>query len=81
MAWHCSAVWFSHVCHQTLPASVTTLWWSRAFAGVCLLGIGFLLSYQICATYYQRLVVHNLPAREMIISSFLPVGPMAMTAW
>eukprot|EP00775_Hariotina_reticulata_P004122 gene4122-4368_t len=51
------------------------------YIGVCLLGIGFLLSYQICATYYQRLIVHNLPAREMIISSFLPVGPMAMTAW
>jgi hypothetical protein len=50
-------------------------------AGICLLGIGFLLSHQICTIYYSRLTFHSLPARELIVSSFLPVGPMAMTAW
>jgi hypothetical protein len=52
-----------------------------AAAGVCLLGVGFLLSQQICTIYYSRLTFHSLPARELIVSSFLPVGPMAMTAW
>ncbi|KAF6263912.1 voltage-dependent anion channel-domain-containing protein [Scenedesmus sp. NREL 46B-D3] len=50
-------------------------------SGICLLGIGSLLSQQICTTYYSRLTFHSLPARELILSSFLPVGPMAMTAW
>jgi hypothetical protein len=45
-----------------------------------LLGIGFLLSHQITTIYYNRLTCHKLPAREVIVSSFLPVGPMAMTA-
>ncbi|WIA34056.1 hypothetical protein OEZ86_012434 [Tetradesmus obliquus] len=51
------------------------------YLGVCLLGVGFMLSHQICTIYYLRLTFHSLPARELIISSFLPVGPMAMTAW
>lgn len=51
------------------------------YLGVCLLGVGFMLSHQICTIYYSRLTFHSLPARELIISSFLPVGPMAMTAW
>lgn len=49
-------------------------------AGVVLLGIGFLLAQQIITIYYNRLILHNLPAREVIVSSFLPVGPTAMTA-
>jgi hypothetical protein len=45
-----------------------------------LLSIGFLLSFQITSIYYNRLIVHSLPPREVIVSSFLPVGAMAMTA-
>jgi hypothetical protein len=48
---------------------------------VALLGIGFLLSFQICGMYYTRLCTAKMPAKEVIVSSFLPVGPMAMTAW
>ncbi|KAF8066190.1 methyltransferase [Scenedesmus sp. PABB004] len=51
------------------------------YVGVALLGIGFLLAYQVTTIYYNRLALHCLPAREVIISSFLPVSPMAMTAW
>jgi hypothetical protein len=43
------------------------------------MGIGFLLSFQITGIYYNRLTCHKLPAREVIISSFLPPGPFAMT--
>lgn len=28
--------------------------------------------------YYQRLAVHKLPSREIIVSSFLPLGPLGM---
>ena len=28
--------------------------------------------------YYQRLAVHKLPPREIIVSSFLPLGPLGM---
>lgn len=62
-----------------MPHSQSHLFTSPA--GICLLGIGFLLSYQICTIYYSRLTFHSLPAKEIILSCFLPVGPMAMTAW
>ncbi|KZP24130.1 hypothetical protein FIBSPDRAFT_1012499 [Athelia psychrophila] len=38
-------------------------------------GIGLLLASMIMALYFQRLAVHHLPAREVIISTFLPLGP------
>ena len=31
--------------------------------------------------YYQRLAVHKLPSREIIVSSFLPLGPLGMGGW
>ncbi|KAF7970464.1 hypothetical protein HWV62_23869 [Athelia sp. TMB] len=38
-------------------------------------GIGLLLAAMIMAIYFQRLAVHHLPARDVIISTFLPLGP------
>ncbi|KAF7981402.1 hypothetical protein HWV62_33907 [Athelia sp. TMB] len=38
-------------------------------------GIGLLLASMIMAIYFQRLAVHHLPARDVIISTFLPLGP------
>lgn len=32
----------------------------------------------ILVIYYQRLAVHHLPPREIIVSSFLPLGPLGM---
>jgi len=32
----------------------------------------------ILVIYYQRLAVHKLPPREIIVSSFLPLGPLGM---
>jgi hypothetical protein len=49
--------------------------------GMCLLGVGFLLSYQISTIYYKRLMCHSLPPKELIVSCFLAVAPMSMTAW
>jgi len=34
------------------------------------------LALTVIVMYYQRLAVHKLPAREIIVSSFLPLGPL-----
>lgn len=39
-------------------------------------GIGMLLAAAIIVLYLQRLVLHHLPPREVIVSSWLPVGPI-----
>lgn len=32
----------------------------------------------ILVIYYQRLALHKLPPREVVVSSFLPLGPLGM---
>jgi len=32
----------------------------------------------VLVIYYQRLALHKLPPREIIVSSFLPLGPLGM---
>ncbi|KAH6607664.1 c4-dicarboxylate transporter malic acid transport [Trichoderma cornu-damae] len=39
-------------------------------------GIGQALSGCVVALYFHRLTVHSLPPREVIVSVFLPVGPL-----
>jgi tellurite resistance protein TehA-like permease len=39
-------------------------------------GIGLLLAAAIITMYLQRLVLHHLPPRDVIVSSWLPVGPI-----
>ncbi|KAJ2906317.1 hypothetical protein MKZ38_002033 [Zalerion maritima] len=41
-----------------------------------LLGIGESFAFLVLAMYFHRLHVHSLPAREAIVSVFLPVGPL-----
>lgn len=38
-------------------------------------GVGLLLACGIMTIYFQRLAVHHLPPREVIVSTFLPLGP------
>lgn len=38
-------------------------------------GAGFPVSVLVMAIYFQRLAVHHLPPRAMIVSVFLPLGP------
>ena len=38
-------------------------------------GVGTLLACGIMIIYFQRLAVHHLPPREVITSTFLPLGP------
>lgn len=46
-----------------------------------LMGIGILLALSIIVIYFYRLTVHKLPPREVIISSFLPLGPLGQGAY
>jgi hypothetical protein len=33
----------------------------------------------VLVIYYQRLALYKLPAREIVVSSFLPLGPLGMS--
>ncbi|ORX62399.1 hypothetical protein DM01DRAFT_1365526 [Hesseltinella vesiculosa] len=46
-----------------------------------LMGIGILLALSIIVIYFHRLVVHKLPSNEVIISAFLPLGPLGQGAY
>ncbi|KAK9854752.1 hypothetical protein MYU51_004043 [Penicillium brevicompactum] len=39
-------------------------------------GMGTPLAIVVLVIYYQRLAVHKLPPREVIVSCFLPLGPL-----
>jgi tellurite resistance protein TehA-like permease len=39
-------------------------------------GTGIPLSMAILVVYFQRLTIHKLPPREVIVSVFLPLGPL-----
>lgn len=41
-------------------------------------GMSMPLSLTILVIYYSRLALHKLPPREVIVSSFLPLGPLGM---
>ena len=39
-------------------------------------GIGMCISFLIMALYFHRLVIHRLPDAEVVVSAFLPLGPL-----
>ena len=43
-------------------------------------GVGLGLSFIVLALYFHRLAVHNLPNSEVIVSAFLPLGPLGKGA-
>ena len=44
-------------------------------------GIGMSLSFMIMAIYIHRLAVYKLPTSEVIVSAFLPLGPLGQGAF
>lgn len=44
-------------------------------------GIGIGLSLIVLTLYFHRLAVHNLPTAEVIVSAFLPLGPLGQGAY
>lgn len=45
-------------------------------AGYVMWGMGVPLALSVIVVYYQRLAVHKLPPREVVVSCFLPLGPL-----
>lgn len=41
-------------------------------------GLSVPFAMSVLVIYYQRLALHKLPPREIIVSSFLPIGPLGM---
>ncbi|BDA50428.1 Sulfite efflux pump SSU1 [Coccomyxa sp. Obi] len=44
-------------------------------------GTGMGLSFLVMTLYFHRLAVHNLPTSEVIVSAFLPLGPLGQGAF
>jgi tellurite resistance protein TehA-like permease len=47
-------------------------------ASYVLWGISTPLAMTVLVMYYTRLALHKLPPREIVVSSFLPLGPLGM---
>jgi tellurite resistance protein TehA-like permease len=59
---------------EVLPS--TSHAYATLIVSYVLWGIGQALSGCVMALYFHRLTVHSLPPREVIVSVFLPVGPL-----
>lgn len=41
-----------------------------------LMGLGMMVAYALTVIYICRLTLHKLPSKEVIVSSFIPLGPL-----
>ncbi|KAJ1801129.1 Plasma membrane sulfite pump involved in sulfite metabolism [Coemansia sp. RSA 2598] len=46
-------------------------------AGYCLLGAGMSLTCSLVVLYLHRITVYKLPARDLVLTSFIPLGPLS----
>ncbi|ESZ92807.1 putative C4-dicarboxylate transporter/malic acid transport protein [Sclerotinia borealis F-4128] len=59
---------------SALPNPQHALW--TLLTSYILFGTGFPLAMIILAIYFQRLTIYKIPPREVIVSVFLPLGPL-----
>ena len=59
---------------EVLPNPHHALW--TVITSYILWGTGVPLAMVVLVIYFQRLTVHKLPPREVIVSVFLPLGPL-----
>ncbi|KLJ06235.1 hypothetical protein EMPG_10345 [Blastomyces silverae] len=57
-----------------LPTPQLSLW--TIIASYLLWGLGMLFSMIILAVYFERLALHKLPPKSVIVSTCIPLGPM-----
>ncbi|PYH90493.1 sulfite efflux pump SSU1 [Aspergillus ellipticus CBS 707.79] len=57
-----------------LPNPQLALW--TIITSYILWGIGVPLAFMVMSIYFQRLTLHKLPPRAVIVSVFLPLGPL-----
>lgn len=61
---------------QILPPSHPTVTLATILASYIMWGMAVPLALSVLVIYYQRLALHKLPPREVIVSAFLPLGPL-----
>jgi tellurite resistance protein TehA-like permease len=66
----------STLCKLLLAQNRHTYCLTLLIASYLCAGIGMLLAAAVIVLYLQRLLLHHLPPREVIVSSWLPVGPI-----
>lgn len=59
---------------EVLPNDQHALW--TVITSYILWGTGVPLALAVLVIYFQRLTLHHLPPREVIVSVFLPMGPL-----
>jgi tellurite resistance protein TehA-like permease len=59
---------------EVLPNPQHALW--TLIISYILWGTGVPLAMAVLVIYFQRLTIHKLPPREVIVSVFLPLGPL-----
>lgn len=59
---------------ESLPNPQHALW--TIIVSYILWGTGVPLAMTVIVIYFQRLTIYNLPPREVIVSVFLPLGPL-----
>ena len=85
-----TAVWLLPIVPCVVAAAsgglVATVLSPQAAIGVILVsymlwGVGMGLALVVLTLYFHRLAVHNLPTSEVIVSAFLPLGPLGQGAY
>jgi tellurite resistance protein TehA-like permease len=59
---------------SVLPNPQHALW--KIITSYILWGIGLPLAMVVLVIYFHRLTIHHLPTKEVIVSVFLPLGPL-----
>ena len=66
-----SGATISNLLIPTHPEYALTIW----IASYIMNGIGCLLAAFVLVLYFQRLSLHHIPGREVVVTIFLPLGP------
>ena len=51
---------------------------ATAIASYVMWGMAVPMAFSVLVIYYQRLALHKMPPREVIVSAFLPLGPLGL---
>lgn len=50
------------------------------FTGYVMWGMTIPIAFFVIAIFFQRLMLHSLPAKESLVSCLLPMGPFGASA-
>lgn len=61
----------SRLLTQSDPMYALKIW----MGSYMMAGVGCLLAAMVLVLYFQRLALHHMPGREVVVTTFLPLGP------